>query len=353
MTKKTYRAGLAGCGRMGATIDDEAIARNAPNLQSHLPYSHAASAVAYKRTDLVAVSDPLGEKAETIRARYNAGKAYEDYQEMIRREELDILCIATRPGPHAEIAVFAAESGIKGIYCEKPLCNSMRQADAMLGACERHGVKFNYGTQRRYIPLYRDARRLVEEGEIGDLQAILAHCGVGAAQWGHTHAADMLLFMAGDCAVDFVQGTALASEDDWEGERLKVDAPISMGYVHFDNDVHAYLVAGSGYEFELSGTMGKLRILNNGAGYHLRKVDEHGRFMDAPSPDFTLTSGTLKALEDLVGALDDDTDTQGNIRLACRSQEIILGMIASHRQGGARVELPLQNRDMAVAPDHY
>ena len=48
---KTYRACLAGCGRMGATIDDEVIARNAPNLHSHLPYSHAASVVACERTE--------------------------------------------------------------------------------------------------------------------------------------------------------------------------------------------------------------------------------------------------------------------------------------------------------------
>jgi predicted dehydrogenase len=350
---KTYRVGLAGCGRMGATIDDEVIARNPSNPQSYLPYSHAAAVVACERTELVAVSDPLAEKAEAIRARYSAANAYEDYREMVRRENLDILCIATRPGPHAEIAVFAAESGVRGLYCEKPLCNSMRQADAMLGACERHGVKFNYGTQRRYTPLYRDARRLVEEGGIGELQAVLAHCGVGAAQWGHTHASDMLLYLAGDGEIDFVQGSALASDDDWDGDRLKIDAPISMGYASFKNGVHAYMVAGSGYEFELSGTEGKLRILNNGAGYHLRKVDEHGNFAAVPAPDVALVSGTLKAIEDLVGALDNDADTQGGIRLACRSQEIILGLIESHRQGGARVALPLQNRDMAVAPDHY
>ena len=350
---KIYRVGLAGCGRMGATIDDEVIARRPQDKHSYLPYSHAAAVVACERTELVAVSDPLGEKAEAIGQRYSAGNTYDDYREMIRREELDILCIATRPGPHAEIAVFAAESGVRGIYCEKPLCNSMRQADAMLGACERHGVKFNYGTQRRYTPLYREAKRLVDEGVVGELQAVLAHCGVSAAQWGHTHAADMLLFLAGDGEVDFVQGSALAGDDDWDGDRLKIDAPISMGYACFKNGVHGYLVAGSGYEFELSGTGGKLRILNNGLGYQLRKLDGDEHFVDAPAPEVEVVSGTLKAIEDLVGALDDDVDTQGGIRLACRSQEIILGLIESHRQGGARVGLPLQNRDMAVAPDAY
>ena len=342
---RTYRVGLVGCGRMGATIDDE--------TEDPKPYSHAAAVVACPRTELAAVCDPVEEKAQTAKERYGAGHVYTDYQEMIRQEDLDIVSVATRPSPHASTVVFAAENGIKGIYCEKPLCNSMRQVDAMLGACERHGVKFNYGTQRRYTPLYREARRLVDEGVVGELQAVLAHCGVSAAQWGHTHAADMLLFLAGDGEVDFVQGSALAGDDDWDGDRLKIDAPISMGYACFKNGVHGYLVAGSGYEFELSGTGGKLRILNNGLGYQLRKLDGDEHFVDAPAPEVEVVSGTLKAIEDLVGALDDDVDTQGGIRLACRSQEIILGLIESHRQGGARVGLPLQNRDMAVAPDAY
>jgi len=133
---KTYRAGLVGCGRMGATIDDEV--KDRPNSHLYLPYSHAAALVACARTELVAVCDPVVEKARAAQERYGAARHYTDYQEMIRREGLDILCIATRPSPHAEVTLFAARNGVRGIYCEKPLCNSMRQADAMLEA----GIEF-------------------------------------------------------------------------------------------------------------------------------------------------------------------------------------------------------------------
>jgi len=348
---RIYRVGLVGCGRMGATIDDEV--KDRPNSHLFLPYSHAAAVVACARTDLVAVCDPVVEKAEEAQKRYATDRVYTDYKEMIRQEELDIVSVATRPGPHAAIVVFAAESGVKGIYCEKPLCNSMRQADAMLGACERNGVKFNYGTQRRYVALYRNLRRMIDAGEIGEVQAVIAHCGAGAAQWGHTHAADMLLFLSGDDEVEFVQGTALAEDDDWEGERLKKDAPISIGYVRFKNGIHAYLVAAGGYEFEVSGTHGKLRTLNNGMGHIWRRIDAHGQLREEEAPEVPIESGTLRGMEDLAGALDEDRDTQGNIRLACRSQEIIFGLIESHRRGGARVSLPLENRGLAIAPDHY
>ncbi len=349
---KTYRAGLVGCGRMGATIDDEV--KDRPNSHLYLPYSHAAALVACARTELVAVCDPVVEKARAAQERYGAARHYTDYQEMIRREGLDILCIATRPSPHAEVTLFAARNGVRGIYCEKPLCNSMRQADAMLEACEQHGVKFNYGTQRRYTALYHQVRKLCEAGELGQVQAVVAHCGTGAAQWSHTHATDMLLFLAGDSEVEFAQGTALAEEGDWEGDRLKKDAGIALGYAKFKNGIHGYLVAAGGYEFEVSGTQGKLRTMENGLGYSWRRAEPHGHFREVEdAPQAPIESGTLGGLEDLAGALDSGGDTQGNIRLACRSQEIIFGWIESHRQGGRRVDLPLANRDLAIAPENY
>ena len=161
----TYRVGLIGCGRMGATIDDEV--KGGPNAQLFLPYSHAAAIVACERMELIAVCDPIEEKAERIRDRYGAQRSYADYREMIERENLDVVSIATRPGPHAEQVIFAAEAGVKGIYCEKSLCNAVHEMDAMLQACMPRGVKFNYGTQRRYAALYRNARAVIERGDIG------------------------------------------------------------------------------------------------------------------------------------------------------------------------------------------
>ncbi len=347
----TYRVGLVGCGRMGTTIDDEV--RDRPNSKLFLPYSHAAAVVACERTELVAVCDPVAEKAETARSRYGAQTAYDDPEKMITNEGLDMVCIATRPSPHAPVTIFAAENGVRAIYCEKPLCNSMAEADAMAAAIHTHGAKFNYGTQRRYVRLYRNLREMIVAGQIGDLQAVIAHCGASAAQWGHTHAADMLLFLAGDGPVDWVQGSARFEETDWDGNRLTVDPPIEAGTVRFADGVTGSFVPAGGYEFEVSGTEGKLRTLSNGMGYTWRRQGEYGELHEAQGPEVPIESGTLRAIEDLVRALDEDADTQGGIDFACRSQEIILGLVVSHRADGARVTLPLADRSMSICPDHY
>ena len=342
---RTYRACLIGCGRMGATIDDEVEGR--PDRYLWQPFSHAAAAVACNRTDLVAVSDIVAEKAESIRQRYGAERTYADYRQMIEKEKPDIVCIATRPGPHADITVFAAENNVKGIYCEKPLCCSMEEADAMVAIVQKYGVKFNYGTQRRYMPVYRKVRELVDAGEIGNIQCTIAQYGASSALWGLTHAADMLLFLASDPEVDFVQGTIVCSDSDWDGNRLDVDPAITSGYVRFANGVHGYNTAGTGPEFEVCGSEGKIRILNNSRECQFRKKS-HTFFEEVPFPDVPRTTGTVMGIADIAEAIDTDRETKGPVHLARRSQEMLMGMIESHRLGGQRVALPMTNRSLYV-----
>jgi len=352
MAEWTYRACLIGCGRMGATIDDEV--RDRPDSFRWLPYSHAAACTAIDRVALAAVADVLPEKVETVRRRYDVPRGYTDYREMIRKEQPDILCIATRPGPHEEQVCFAAENGVRAIYCEKPLCCSMAEADRMAAACERHGVRFNYGTQRRYNPVYRRIRRAIEEGAVGRPQAIIGHCGVGAALWSHTHAVDMLLFLASDGEVEIVQGAANVRDERWEGDRLTVDPGIPLGYARFQSGVHAYLVAASGYEFEISGTEGSIRTLNDGLGIQWRRIQKPWDLREeAPFPDVERESGTVCGIRELVTALDTGGDTSGGIRLAHRSMEMVLGFVASQRRGGAQVSLPLEERGLTVRPDGW
>ncbi len=343
---RTYKTCLIGCGRMGATIDDEVA--NRPDSFIWQPFSHAAAAVASDRTELVAVSDMFPEKAESIRQRYSAERAYTDYRQMIETEKPDIVCIATRPGPHAEITTFAAEHNVKGIYCEKPLCCSMEEADIMVDIIEKHGVKFNYGTQRRYMPIYRKVRELITAGELGKIQCTIAQYGASSALWGLTHAADMLLFLAGDPAPDFVQGTIVCQDSDWDGNQLNIDPAITSGYVRFANGVHGYNTAGTGPEFEVCGTAGKIRILNNSREIEFRKKD--GTFLEEfPFPDVSRATGTVMGITDIAEALDEERETKGPVHLARRSQEMLMGMIESHRLDGRRISLPMENRALYVS----
>jgi len=329
---------------MGGTIDDEMIG----HPYHVLPHTHAGACNVVEKIDLVAACDVVEDKMRTLCERYEVPIGYTDYREMIDKEKPDILCIATRPANHAEIVDFAAEHGVKAMYCEKPLCCSMVEADAMLEACEKNGVKFNYGTNRRFVPLFWKMREMIDAGDIGALQSVIA-LSSSIAQWGLTHAADMLLYLAQDSEIEFVQGHITCDEADFDDNRLETDPPVNMGYVQFKNGVRGYVVTGTGYEFEVSGTGGKLRTINGTGALQWRQIQgEHKLMSEMPAPPYDRESGTVNAMRDIVKVLDTDGETLGNITLACRSQEMIIGFVASHQQGGARVKLPLENRELYV-----
>lgn len=349
----TYRAAVIGCGRMGATIDDQMLEWADRDLW--VPMSHAAAFATCERTELIAVCSRSQEWAEAARQRYRVPRAYTDYRELIERAQPDIVSVATRPANHLEIVRFAADHRVRAIYCEKPLCLSMREADEMLAVCSEHGVRFNYGTQYRFMHVYRQLRADIASGAVGEIKAVTAHMGLAPAMWALTHAADLLLMLAGDPEITCVQSTAVAESVLVAGNQVTTDPLIASAYMQFANGIHGYIIPGppTSSECEVVGSDGVLRTMDNGLRVQWRRPGPVRPVLEEVAfPEVPRESGTLLLILDLVRALDTATNTLGPLALACRSQDLIFGLIESHLHGGARVRLPLANRELTVGtPD--
>ncbi|MBD3177326.1 MAG: twin-arginine translocation signal domain-containing protein [Armatimonadia bacterium] len=98
-------------------------------------------------------------------------EAYADLHELLAREDIDAVCIATPDHWHALASVAAADAG-KDIYCEKPLANSVGEGRAIVDAVRRNGVVLQTGSHERSNPNCRYACELVRSGYIGDLHTI-------------------------------------------------------------------------------------------------------------------------------------------------------------------------------------
>ncbi|HEY8481286.1 MAG TPA: Gfo/Idh/MocA family oxidoreductase [Spirillospora sp.] len=99
-----------------------------------------------------------------------------DWKELLRRDDVHIIDICTPGDSHAEIAVAALDAG-KHVLCEKPLANSVAEAEAMTAAADRareRGVRSMVGFNYRRVPAVTLARRLVAEGRIGTVRHIRA-----------------------------------------------------------------------------------------------------------------------------------------------------------------------------------
>ncbi len=90
------------------------------------------------------------------------------WEEVVSRKDIDIVDIVTPGDSHASIAIAAAEAG-KAILCEKPLANSLAEAESMSAAASRAGVVNMVCHNYRRCPAVALAKNLIDEGKLGDL----------------------------------------------------------------------------------------------------------------------------------------------------------------------------------------
>ncbi|MCD6030482.1 MAG: Sugar dehydrogenase [Thermomicrobiales bacterium] len=126
-------------------------------------------AVVYSRlpgVELVAVCDQNEERAKEIAERYGARAYYTDYEKALADPEITAVSIATPDFAHAEIALAAAQAG-KHILCEKPLATTVEEAQAIVDAAAKAGVKLMVDFHNRANPPFAAAREQVQSGAIG------------------------------------------------------------------------------------------------------------------------------------------------------------------------------------------
>ena len=193
------RGFLKSAGAMGAalavpTIIPAAIlGRNAPSKRvalGHIGVGGQGSGLlsgflGVREAQSVAVCDPIQERreraaqlveqryaAERERGAYKACRSYTDFRELIARDDIDAVVVATPDHWHVPIAIAAVRAG-KDVYVEKPLGISIEQDKAMREAVHLHGAVFQYGTQQRSFDRHCGfAAELVRNDYIGEVKAV-------------------------------------------------------------------------------------------------------------------------------------------------------------------------------------
>jgi predicted dehydrogenase len=101
--------------------------------------------------------------------RYGIGESETDWHAVVNRSDVDVVDICTPGDSHCEIAIAALQAG-KHVLCEKPLANSVREAEAMVAAAavaRAQGVRAMVGFNYRRVPALVLARNLIAAGELG------------------------------------------------------------------------------------------------------------------------------------------------------------------------------------------
>ena len=260
MNNHTLGVCLIGCGRAGMI--------HARNFSSQVPGAKMA-----------AVVDVVEEAAKAAAHELGITAWYTDYRKSLLDPAVDAVIVVSPTNLHKDIVIDCANAG-KHVFCEKPMAMNAQECAQMIAACDENGVKLQIGFMRRHDQSFQQAKKLLEQGTIGDL-VMIRSCTRGPSKpqpWMYdlkksngilaevnSHDIDSIRWFAGsEVSSLFALGGNYRNKEMAEQYPDYYDSVIMNGVfengVQFSIDGAAYIQYGYDSRVELVGTKGVLHV---------------------------------------------------------------------------------------------
>ena len=193
------------------------------------------------KVDVVATADVSLERSRLVGgiAGVESDACFVDYRDLLARDDIDVVSVASPPNTRVQIVRDAAAAG-KHVVCEKPFALTLAEADEMIQACEAAGVTLSMYHNYLYYAEHRLAQKLIAEGAIGDVVAVEI-CAGGSRPW-------------------------LGTEGFRPGWRF--EPAFSGGGVMMDIGVHAIYLAELFLPGPMESVVASMRFMDTGADNH-------------------------------------------------------------------------------------
>lgn len=339
--------------------------------------AHLRAYRAIPQVEVVAGADLSPEVRERWTTEHGVPRMYATAEELLEREQLDIVSICTWPPLRPEMTELACAHGVKAILAEKPMAVDLAGCDRMLAAAERSGTVLIVGHQRRLHNRYIKARELIDSGAIGDVVQITGYGG-GDLLTGGTHTVDIIRYLLHDAPAEWVIGqidrrdpgfvNARLGLQQWEETHRRYGHHIeagSFGLIQFRGGARATVEGGivmhpgkRGWPCTIYGSEGAIEVAPD------RIAPADGFFPVGDHPDRPWLRARVKGEADWIyPAVEPNDAFQAEIealihviehggthpldgRSARTGHEILMAIFESARRR-ARIDLPL---DVAESP---
>ncbi|MEJ7839940.1 MAG: Gfo/Idh/MocA family oxidoreductase, partial [Thermomicrobiales bacterium] len=272
----------------------------------------------------------------------------------------DLVSICTWPPLHAELTKLAFDSGVKAVWCEKPMAVHFDEATAMVNDASAANGVLVINHQRRYVTAYLQALEAIDAGAIGQITQITGICG-GDALTDGTHLIDLLRFLNHDnpvvsvfAAIDMSPLGSINPDGmgtrEFNETRKRYGHHIESGtlaLLKFENGVRGHIEIGStargGYQrVTIDGTGGRIELsgdqpFEDGARVRISRFDsgvENLPFSDMKGP----MDGVLA---DMITSIETGSEHRMRGASALADTEIIMAIFESARQRKT-ITLPVQ-----------
>lgn len=153
--QQTYRVALLGTKFMG-----KAHSQAYRNVNMYFPEA--------PKVERVVICGRNADETEQARQAFDWQEASTDWRAVVSRDDIDLIDVSTPGHMHCDMVLAAAEAG-KHIVCEKPLANTLAEAERMVEAVEAAGVSHMLMHNYRRVPAVALAKRMVDDGRVGDI----------------------------------------------------------------------------------------------------------------------------------------------------------------------------------------
>jgi len=346
-------------------------------------YGHTLHLVFGLRPDVevVGLADPdeAGRRSHALEAK--AARTYADYREMLSKERPDLVVIAPRHTVrHRDYLLACAELGAHGLI-EKPIADTLTDADEMVKAAAAKGLKWAVAYNFRAMPILQHARRLVvEEKLIGDILELRGRGKEDRRAGGEDmlvlgcHITDLMRFFAGNpvwCEADITVGGRPAVKADVH-EATEALGPVVGDRIQatfaFRDGVKGYFAStrnsdgnGGRWGLDILGSRGVVSIRPDmqpmvgllgepswaplGRAATWKPLPGAPAELESPNPR---AARYAPIVDDLLVAIQENREPKVSLRDGLASLEMLQAVYESHVRG-ARVRFPLQNRNHTAA----
>ncbi len=339
----TLKVGIIGTGRKKERPDRFGYA---------MAYEHANSYQAIENCEIVACADISEENAAAFAETYDVAQTFTDYRAMLDEARPDMVSICTWMHLHEPMVLDAVAAGVKAIHCEKPMADTWGGAKRMAEAAEKAGVQLTFNHQRRYGAPFMMAKRILDEGRIGELTRLECECG--NIYDSGTHFMDMFSFFNGEQRAKWV-----LAQVDYRKENKVFGAHCENQQVvltEYENGVFGLIMTGAGGASpvgctdKLIGTEGVIELgVNKARAVRYRLAGEKEWTTPDTNGESIHGPGFIeRAIADVVACLREGRKCQLDASNALIVTELIFGAYESSRRRG-RVDFPLDIEDNPLA----
>lgn len=321
--------------------------------------SHCQGYNAHPHCKLVAICDTDQAILQQRQREYAPVAAYSDFRDLIAHDGVNIISVASPDYFHAEHCIAALRAG-KHVLCEKPLTLSLEEARAIIAEVEKGPAKFMIGQVCRYAPGFVLAKRLIDDGMIGELYLVeseYAHnygSSRGINSWrvdprrepfigGGCHAVDLLRWIAGEA----LTVSAFANH------KCLPDWPVndcSVAIFRFANDVIGKVMVSIGCTRPYTmrsvfyGTAGTIICDNTSADIKIcSKRLMQGKLDFATMPVNIANHNVAAEISDFIHGIENNLPIATNIYEGARTVAAAMAAVESAKLGGQPITIaPIQ-----------